>query len=362
MNYILRALCGLKTPASSHSPRPRIRRLAVEPLEDRRLLSGLPLAPSGVYHGPNWAEASGPMDERAAAATQTALSASTLAGLTKQAVTFTATVTTVARSSRVPSGTVDFFDGGVKIGSATLDATGRATFATTSLSVGSHSISAVYDPNSNAFDGSSSPSVTVAISQVFPTETTLAVNNPTIYGQLATMTATVAAVNPQNGVPPGTVIFTDGLTALGTVTLDKNGMATLSGIKLPAGTNLIVASYRGSGQFDPSASATTERDLQPAATSMTLASSAASASVGVSVTFTATLTTPANGAGAPTGTVSFYDGTTLLGTTQLNGSGVATFATAALKAGSHSIRAVYATTTDFLGSEASLNEQIAAGP
>jgi hypothetical protein len=56
------------------------------------------------------------------------------------------------------------------------------------------------------------------------------------------------------------------------------------------------------------------------------------------VTFTATLT----GSGVkPTGTVTFLDGTTKLGTGTLNGSGVATFATSTLAVGRQSITASY---------------------
>ena len=49
------------------------------------------------------------------------------------------------------------------------------------------------------------------------------------------------------------------------------------------------------------------------------------------------------GSGTPTGTVTFLDGSTVLGTGTLNGSGVATYTTGAftLSVGSHSITAVY---------------------
>ncbi len=48
------------------------------------------------------------------------------------------------------------------------------------------------------------------------------------------------------------------------------------------------------------------------------------------------------GAGAtPTGSVSFYDGKTLLKSVQLNANGVAVFTTSGLTGGNHSITAVY---------------------
>ena len=75
------------------------------------------------------------------------------------------------------------------------------------------------------------------------------------------------------------------------------------------------------------------------ATSTALSSSANPASYGQAVTFTATV----SGAGNPTGTVTFQDGGTTLGTATLNGSGVATYTTGAftLSVGTHSITAVY---------------------
>ena len=60
---------------------------------------------------------------------------------------------------------------------------------------------------------------------------------------------------------------------------------------------------------------------------------------GQSVTFTATVT-PAP-TGTPAGTVSFYSGSTLLGTADVNSSGVATFTSTSLSAGDLSITAAY---------------------
>ncbi|OJW21328.1 MAG: hypothetical protein BGO49_07685 [Planctomycetales bacterium 71-10] len=88
-------------------------------------------------------------------------------------------------------------------------------------------------------------------------------------------------------------------------------------------------------------------DSRPFATPglVTLALSAQSVEAGSAVTFTATVTPPAGG-GVPTGWVLFFDGTYDRNGDELLGSvvpvdGVATFTTAALAAGSHSIYAVF---------------------
>jgi len=90
------------------------------------------------------------------------------------------------------------------------------------------------------------------------------------------------------------------------------------------------------------------------ATSTTLASSQQPSILGQSVTFTATVT-PAV-AGAPTGTVTFKDGATTLGSSALSG-GQATLATGALAIGSHLITAAYAGDTNFSASTSAASTQ-----
>jgi len=72
--------------------------------------------------------------------------------------------------------------------------------------------------------------------------------------------------------------------------------------------------------------------------------------LGESVTFTATVTVTPPGGGTPTGSVTFYDGTTTLGGVALPSSGQAVYATSALTLGSHSITATYSGDANFLGS------------
>jgi uncharacterized delta-60 repeat protein len=99
-----------------------------------------------------------------------------------------------------------------------------------------------------------------------------------------------------------------------------------------------------------------------APTTTALASSANPSLSGQSVTFTATVSTA--GSAAPTGTVSFLDGTTLLGTGTLstaNGVTTATFTTTTLAVGTHSITAVYGGDSNDMGStSASLSQVVNA--
>jgi uncharacterized repeat protein (TIGR03803 family) len=75
---------------------------------------------------------------------------------------------------------------------------------------------------------------------------------------------------------------------------------------------------------------------------------------------TVTLTATVSGSGStPTGSVTFNDGQTVLGTGALNGSGVATLTTTSLVSpGAHSITAVYGGDTNYLGSTSSIETVI----
>jgi len=80
--------------------------------------------------------------------------------------------------------------------------------------------------------------------------------------------------------------------------------------------------------------------------------------LGNSVTFTATV----SGATTPTGSVAFYDGTTYLGTGVLDGAGVATYATSALTAGTHTITAKYLGDSNYAISQGTVDQTVIVVP
>jgi hypothetical protein len=111
---------------------------------------------------------------------------------------------------------------------------------------------------------------------------------------------------------------------------------------LSAGSHSIDVVYSGDTNFVTSTSNAVSLTATTATPTIALVSSPSGTSVyGSTVTLTATLT--GGTAGTPTGTVSFYDSSTLLGTGTLS-SGVATLSlsgTSSLAGGSHSLTAVY---------------------
>jgi hypothetical protein len=88
------------------------------------------------------------------------------------------------------------------------------------------------------------------------------------------------------------------------------------------------------------------------ATSLNVTPSSPSSAYGTSLTFKATVT-KLNGSGTPSGTVTFKDGATTIGSAAINNSGVAQIASSTLAAASHAITATYSGDTNFDGSTSS---------
>jgi large repetitive protein len=254
-----------------------------------------------------------------------------------QNVLFTATVTTGSGTGAL-TGTVSFFDGATKISpDLAVNASGVATFATSSLAVGTHTITAAYNGDTGHFS-SVSPNLKQVVNEA--TSTALVSSaNPSTLNQSVTFTATVKATG---GVAPdGTVTFMDGANVLGTQTLSGTGTATFTTSTLADGLHSITAVYSGDAAIyvQGSTSNAVKQDVLAGST-VELATSGSPSIYGAAVTFTATVTT--NGTSAPTGTVKFLDGTTKIGSGTLVGTtGVATFTTSSLAVGSHAITAAY---------------------
>jgi hypothetical protein len=160
---------------------------------------------------------------------------------------------------------------------------------------------------------------------------------PSGLNQSMTFTANVGAAAPAAGAPAGTVRFFDGATLLGSSAL-TSGSASLTTAGLAAGVHTIQATYDGDASFAGGSASVSHAVNSAAGTpSITIASNRNPSSVGQSVTLTASLSMTA---GQVNGTVQFYVGATLLGTSTIV-SGSAAFTTTALAAGSHAITVRY---------------------
>ncbi len=98
------------------------------------------------------------------------------------------------------------------------------------------------------------------------TTTVTSSNNPRVYGQAVTFTATVSAVGP--GMPTGTVTFYDGAANLATVAL-SGGTANYTTSTFLAGNHGISADYNGATFFVTSVSSTLSQNITPATLTVT---------------------------------------------------------------------------------------------
>lgn len=172
-----------------------------------------------------------------------------------QPVTFTATVVGEAGANGTPTGSVNFFDGVTQIGTgaiSTVNGQQQATFTTSSLSIGPHSISVAYSGDGN-FNGGTSPLLTQTIGQALSQVSLSAPVNAIFFGQPITFTATVAPTVLGAGTPSGTVNFFDGGTQIGSATLATvNGQqqASFTTSSLAIGNRSITAVYAGDANFN----------------------------------------------------------------------------------------------------------------
>jgi len=288
-----------------------------------------------------------------AAAPGVALTTSAATVAAGVSVTFTATLTSAVGPV---TGTVNFMDGGTELGSGTITA-GVATYATSALSAGTHTITAVYGGDVNFPTVTSSP-LTETITKPATTVALTTSAASVAAGTSVTFTATVATT--ATGTPTGTVSFFDGATLLGSQSM-TGLVATYTTSSLTTGSHSITATYSGDATFATSTSSVLTQTITAVASSSTTAvtSSLNPAPAGTSVTFTATVTV--TGSTVPTGNVSFYDGATLLGSTALLSNKTAAFSTSTLSAGSHNITAAYAGDTNFNGSTSAILVQVISG-
>jgi len=263
-----------------------------------------------------------------------------------QSVTFTATVTA---GTGTPTGLVTFYNGAsVVMGTGSLSG-GKASFTTSSLGAGTHSIKAAYAGNS-PWVTSTSSALTQTVQKAATSTTDGPSANPSPWGKNVTFTAHVTSTA---GVPTGTVTFKNGATTLGTGTLSA-GVANFTTHTLSVGSQSITATYAGSGNFNSSTSTTLTEQITKAASSSSVASSLNPSKHGQSVTFTATVKPSTSG--TPTGSMTFKNGSSVLATKTLSG-GKATFATAGLSTGAHSITVVYGGDVHFNGSTSPVLKQ-----
>jgi Bacterial Ig-like domain (group 3) len=276
-----------------------------------------------------------------------------------QPFTLTAMIEPAEAGLPTATGTVSFSTitnllyGPVQLGSAQL-ASGSAPFGvagttTQQFPPGIVQIDAVYSGDST-YAASEMTTTLLVENPQYATTTSLALtsggNAATSIqaGSFLTMTATVTA---PLSIPHGVIAFFDGSTVLGQAEIASDGASFTTNLLAPGTHNLSAQymgyvppnSFVGTDTFLPSSSAPTALTVTSIPTATTLNASSSTIASGAVLTLNAQVT---SGSGTPIGGVTFYDGTTVLGTFTLDSSGQANFSTASLSIGSHSFSAQYA--------------------
>lgn len=258
--------------------------------------------------------------------------------------TLTPTPQNAAPMNPAPTNNIQFLDGTTVLGTSSIAyypnfGTYVGNYTTQVLKPGTHTLSAQYLGDAN-YAGVTSNTQTINIGL---TTLALAVSSSNVTGGAPlTLTGTVTP-NVANTTPStGTVTFYDGgTTVVGTATVTK-GVATLvtgTPTLAPGVTHTITAVYSGDSNFYTSTSSA--QTVVLGITSLALSSSSTNVGTGIVFTLTGTIS-PVSATPAPTGTVKFYDGTTLIGTaTGPFAGGKATLSTSLASIGTHVISAVY---------------------
>ncbi|MCL2542885.1 MAG: Ig-like domain repeat protein [Nocardioidaceae bacterium] len=288
------------------------------------------------------------------------LSTSVATPLSGQPVTYSAHVTADAPGGGTPTGTVQFSVDGSPVGDpVAIDSSGNATSSSTQLLVGTHHVTADYSGDGDFAGGSDALDQTVDAAHTTTTLTTSP--NPSVFGQSVTLHAEVAADAPATGHPGGAIKFTvDGNTVGTFVDLD-HGVAETTVDGLAPGPHTMRATYYSDDEnFVTSSSDDVTQTVDKAATSTSVTSSSAPSVFGQPVTFTAEVDVVSPGAGDPTGTVTFSDGSTVLGSAHVDSSTGerATITVSDLSVATHAVTASYAGDDDFTSSSGSVTQTV----
>lgn len=227
---------------------------------------------------------------------------------------------TSGQGGPVPTGMVTFVDESTNedVGTAALDKTGAASTTVTGVfTVGGHNIAAKYSGDS-LYAAKESLPVTIEVEKSTTTTAIAPATTTPQSGQPLKVTATIDAVNPGATPPSGLVtFFLDGVSQGDKPVVEGTPSTATIEITLPAsGSHNLQAFYSGDDNYDNSTSPVViVTIISKGATVTTVTASPPVLSVGGTETLTATVAPESPKSGSPniTGTVSFYDGTSLLG-------------------------------------------------
>lgn len=272
-----------------------------------------------------------------------------------QPVTLGATVSTVIGT---PTGEVVFSVAGLEVGRAGLAPDGTASVTVTDLAVGSNQVVATYSGD-DVRAGSAATPRNVTVSKAAVTVALAATDTTTVTGEAVGYSATVTVTAPGGGNPDGSVqLVVDGADVGAPVELVGGTAAFAPLTSLTSGGHTVAVTYAGSARYQGDSDQLTQ-EVTAAETAVSLVANPTPSVQDQEVQLTASVAAVSPGSGAPTGTVTFYDGADSIGAAPLTGSGsgsTATLDVADLAPGAHQLTARYAGDTDY---EASASAEVA---
>ena len=154
----------------------------------------------------------------------------------------------------VPTGTVTFQYGTTVLGTGTLNASGMAQLAISTLPLGMNSLTAAYGGDTHNAPITSPPMIQTVVQ--YGTQASLTSSqNPTTVNSPVTFVATVTGQG--GGTPTGTVTFTRNGGPVAVVPL-VNGQASYTMQFPDSGQDLMAANYSGDSNYEPGVSSLTE--------------------------------------------------------------------------------------------------------
>jgi subtilase family serine protease len=313
-----------------------------------------------------------------------------------------AKATVTSTSSGTPTGDVALVaptsvNGG--IGDGTLSG-GSTTINTTFLPGGSYNLTARYAGDTTFAPSTTSPGVPVVVNKensrlqygivtldaagnILSTNATSLVYGSSYILRIDILNSTTNACQAlvTGGVTSGcafdatgTVTITDNGSPLdtGTFVINSAGHAEDQPIQLSGGTNTLSATYSGDISYNAVTTPVADTIVVSKATTVTsLSPSVTSVSANQSMTLSIAISTQSNSTQGPTGSVTFKDGTTTLGTSPVapagatsavGASGTATLSTSFTAVGTHSLTAVYSGDTNYTTSTSGAVSVTVTGP
>ena len=252
-------------------------------------------------------------------------------------VTLTAAVSPGTRPGpSAPTGAVTFYNGGTSIGTGTL-ANGVATLTLSTLPGPNDTLTCVYGGNS-IYAGSNCNSVPIIINAAASQLSLTSSKDPTYALSPVTFTARLTVNGQAAGAGDTLTLSLNGQTL--NLTIDATGSAATTVSDLTPGSYPVAAGFPGTASLLTSSASLTEV-VNPVPTSTGLTVAPNPAYFGQTVTMTATVSAQSTSTPVTSGSISFFDGSTALGTQSVTTSGAASFTTSALAVGTHHITASF---------------------